>query len=102
MATATDTTQAPAPQKSLANRMRECLLVQVEMRCESDGFPGQGTLAGGLKQFLNQAERSWLRNCLTVCHWSVTDAVRVAGISRARFYEKIKRYGIRKPRNYED
>ncbi|HBZ55408.1 MAG TPA: hypothetical protein DEO88_08380, partial [Syntrophobacteraceae bacterium] len=48
-----------------------------------------------LEELLSQAERQYLQEVVVFTKGNMREACRISGLSRSRFYERIKKFGIR-------
>lgn len=67
---------------------------------ESPGRSSQPTLDGDrrptLREYRDQAERSYIVDTLVACDWNISKAATILGVERTNLHKKIRAYGVRR------
>jgi DNA-binding NtrC family response regulator len=67
---------------------------------ESSGRGSQPTLDGEnrptLREYRDQAERSYIVDTLAACDWNISKAATILGVERTNLHKKIRAYGVRR------
>jgi DNA-binding NtrC family response regulator len=88
----------PGNVRELENAIERAMVIGHEPEIQALDFPFQvGRVSSQVPRKLEDLEQAHIRKVLDECNWNQTHAARILGIDRVTLYNKIKKYGWKKP-----
>ncbi len=88
----------PGNVRELQNAVERAVVISRGDRIEAEDLPltGRAETAGTVRT-LADAERQHIEAVLTAAEWNISQAARILDIDRVTLYNKIRRFGLRRP-----
>jgi DNA-binding NtrC family response regulator len=98
----------PGNIRQLANTIEHAIVVANELEIQVCDFPGyivaskaEDTTKPATRetpQSLEELEKEYMMNTLRINNWNIRKSADILGINRVTLYNKIKKYGLKKPK----